>query len=230
MRSRLLCATALTTTILFLVPGISLAQSAYNWTGRYVGASIGVVESTSTETFTYSGTPGLPGSIDLSGSGLAGTLDAGYNLQTGSVVFGLEGDITGLARKDSGLSSGANSITVNGTVDMLLTARGRLGISMDKLLIYGTAGLAAGHGSVNTDFGKGSSDGSAAALLGYAGGLGVEYALNDNMSLKAEGLYYHLGSLTTAGTASSFSSPSVTYSGSYNPSGALFRAGLNIHF
>ena len=44
MRSYLLAATALTSSISFLVPGAAFAQTPYDWSGFYVGLGAGVVD------------------------------------------------------------------------------------------------------------------------------------------------------------------------------------------
>jgi outer membrane immunogenic protein len=235
MRKYLLAATALTTTILFMVPGAATAQStSYDWSGAYVGGSIGVLNAVpgSGVDFTYSGATTLPSHIDLSRLRFSGTIGTGINFQSGSIVYGVEGDITGISDNETGSVDTLVDGYARGTarLDTLLTARARVGVAVDKLLLYGTAGVAAGHASLNTDFGKGSSDTAEGTLLGFTGGLGIEYAATDNVSLKLEGLYYHLGSLTTNGTAKIFATPAITYAGTYNPSGAIIRAGLNLHF
>ena len=75
---------------------------------------------------------------------------AGYNLQSGRVVYGIEvdGSWTGLKKSvstpDAVGISGANLMTFTGRVDWLATARGRLGITMSPTLLYVTGGAAFG--------------------------------------------------------------------------------------
>jgi hypothetical protein len=60
---------------------------AYNWSGWYVGANIGGAWSNSTLTNSNIGTSWTPG-----GNGFIGGGQAGYNVQTGNFLFGVEGD------------------------------------------------------------------------------------------------------------------------------------------
>ncbi len=77
--------------------------------------------------------------------GIAGT-HIGYNWQRGSTVFGIEADA---GFKDS-------------TDDYLASVRGRLGIASQRILLYGTAGVAFTGGNFNAD----------TALVGSNGGNG----------------------------------------------------------
>ena len=64
------------------------------------------------------------------------------------------------------------------SLDYFGTVRGRIGYAFNRFLAYGTGGFA---------YGGGDSD------LGYAAGGGLEYAITDRLSVKAEGLYVNLG-------------------------------------
>jgi outer membrane immunogenic protein len=112
---------------------------------------------------------------------IGGTL--GYNFQPGGPwVWGLEGDLGYFSNSD---------------LKYLGTVRGRIGYAIDRLLPYITGGLAVM-----------SDDGSARA--GWTLGAGLEYALMQNLSIKAEYLY-------------------VDPRGS-ELRGSILRAGLNWHF
>ena len=96
------------------------------------------------EDFTFSSGAG-PLHVDLSGQRFSGTIDAGYSIQNGSLVFGIEGDLTGFTGGEGAdfqnplVASPPNQPRVDGRLDALLTARARVGMSVDQLLIYGTA-------------------------------------------------------------------------------------------
>ena len=76
---------------------------------------------------------------------------AGYNWQQGSWVYGFEGDLSGTGLKSS-MSGGLSSIapvwgdtaSTTAKVDWYGTVRGRAGWTADKVLVYGTGGLAYG--------------------------------------------------------------------------------------
>jgi len=201
----------------------------FTWTGLYAGAIAGGVWSNggnaSTTVFanglpigTISGVPAtladvFPGSnFGSSQSGFIGGGQAGYNYQWGSWVFGVETDFDGttLSRSRSVIGPtfvepffGLNDfLTANGSVklDWLGSTRGRVGYAWDRLLIYGTGGVAYGGASSHLDvfdavdgFGF-SSNGGSSTRTGWTAGGGVEYAFTNNWIIGAEYLYYNLGS------------------------------------
>jgi outer membrane immunogenic protein len=191
---------------------------------------------------------GLPALFALNQAGSVVGVEAGYNRQIGHFVFGLEGDFTRLASPthDAGTSdSGLTTVSIDTSLDAL-TLRGRAGIAVDRLLFFATAGLAVGHTTLDTDlnYADGAKNafahGSAHGLVpGIVIGAGGEYAVNDNVSIKAEGLYYRFAGTTTAtatgsGTTISGGNPVPAgvqpYSATYDPEGFAARVGLNFHF
>src|SRR5450432_2315201 len=64
-----------------------IASPAYDWSGFYLGAHIGGAWSNSTLTDNA-----LGASWNLGGTGFAGGFQAGYNLQAGNLLYGVEGD------------------------------------------------------------------------------------------------------------------------------------------
>ena len=86
----------------------------------------------------------------------------------------------------------------------------------------------AGNSSFNVDAGKGSADATASGVVaGGVVGLGAEYAVNDNISLRAEGKYYHLQSQSAVGDSGKGTDP---YTATYTPRGVVFETGINVHF
>ena len=193
-----------------------------DWSGFYVGivAGGGLMSETTTEhgMSIYGG-----GATDSVFGGLVGGT-VGYNIQTGAAVFGLEADLqtTSLATD----KTFADTVTVNSSSwDWLATVRGRGGIAVDNAMAYVTAGVAA----VSTDYFYGRSDlmtgmyaESSGIEYGFTAGVGVEYALGDNMSVKAEYLYLGLPSRTAA---TDFSEEVDFVS-----SASIARVGLNFRF
>jgi outer membrane immunogenic protein len=127
------------------------------------------------------------------------------------------------------------------------TVRGRLGfLAMPTLLVYGTGGLAYGGANLNVAYatadtsgafgGGGGSTSYANTQVGWTAGGGVEWMVVPNWSVKAEYLYYDLGSvqastvvsaLTPAGDATGFA---YTTTASTRFNGNIVRAGVNYHF
>ncbi len=127
--------------------------------------------------------------FDLNG-GLGG-IQAGYNWQSDSLVFGVEIDGSLMGWADT-VYNCDGSCTSSGTaeIDALASLRGRLGFAIaDRSLLYVTGGLA----YVDGDFDGMCSDACGSVKLNDFGGViggGFEHAIADNVSVRAEGLYY----------------------------------------
>ncbi len=183
------------------------AIAYYNWTGFYAGAVAGYGWGTSN----WDGT-----GINTSPKGwnLGGTL--GYNLQTGSIVWGLETDLAWSNVKGSSSAGGLTFTTENG---WLGTARGRVGYAFDRFLPYFTGGLAYGNVKAKVDpVGLSASK----TKLGWTVGGGLEYAFMGNWTAKAEYLYVDLGRFDTG-----FAAPAVA---NVNFHEHQVRVGLNYKF
>ncbi len=141
----------------------------------------------------------------------------GYNVQVGSFVGGLEADYNYVnLRSRNGLSyseplvfgfTGVVDGQARKTIDSFGTARGRIGyLVTPQIFAYGTGGLAFGDtafsGSVSgrivdptgATFASAGPYGAKRSQfqVGYTAGGGVEYALNPQISVKAEALYVNL--------------------------------------
>ncbi|MCZ8163778.1 MAG: porin family protein [Beijerinckiaceae bacterium] len=225
-----------------------------NWTGAYLGGNIGYAFGSSDIADTI-GTPGfvglipggiVPGQLRLRREGVIGGVQAGYNIQTGSFVLGLETDIQIL---DAGKSASFTGNPVLGTplttsarsrLEYLGTLRGRVGyLATENVLLYVTGGLAYGgvdsRASVNGVLAPALSwNGSKSEVkAGYALGAGAEYRLTANWSIKGEYLYYDLGRQTvrtTPNAAAAAAVPGVVYDARIKTSGQIIRAGLNYAF
>lgn len=121
-----------------------------------------------------------------------GGLQAGYNVQSGQGVFGLEGDFNYLGYKAVGLQGGVDSFGIK-KANWLATLRGRAGITYGQTLFYVTAGAAASDLKYRfsdtcnvAPCGGGLASGSASPRWGWTAGAGFEYALNQNWSVKGE--------------------------------------------
>jgi outer membrane immunogenic protein len=170
----ILC-TALSTGIAHAADAMS--DPAYDWTGFYSGVSVGYSELDGT----YFVDPA--GNTDLKDDAVRfGTL-SGYNFQSDNIVFGVESDTTMGTFKDS------NATVEKIRISFESTLRARLGVSMDRLLPYVTAGAALAQASANDfNFGKDKN-----YQLGFVAGAGLEYAATDNIRLRAEYLYENYG-------------------------------------
>ena len=139
----------------------------YSWMGPYLGFNVGYQWGNVT------GNPTNP-------QGIAGGIQGGYNYQTGQFVFGAETDLQ-LSAADDTFAAWKFSNPWFGTL------RGRAGVALNNVLLYGTGGLA--YGDV-----RASVAGAAEThtLVGWAAGLGIEVGITPNWSAKAEYLYVGL--------------------------------------
>jgi outer membrane immunogenic protein len=226
MKKFLIAATALSGLLAF-AGSASAADLAvpvdpvYDWTGFYLGANggYGWDAGGSTELSTDDDTPTNLGDSstfsrgaigDLDSEGWFGGLQAGYNLQSGMIVFGAEADIqvSDIGDSISGSFSNPNgTVPISGStsldVDWFGTVRGRLGVAFDRLLIYGTGGVA--FGGVDTSLDAIEQGGlalfethldSSSTEVGYVLGGGAEFAFNESWTMKLEYQYIDFGNVS----------------------------------
>ena len=148
-------------------------EETFDWTGFYVGAHVGMLQTHSSETSTVIG---LGPTFDINGFG--GGLFGGFNYQIARFVLGIEADIT-FANFGDNFPQGGERVNV----DDFHSVRGRLGYAVGRALPYITGG------AVWTEL---SSDANAFGSIDYAGytiGAGLEYALTDFLIWRSEYLY-----------------------------------------
>ncbi|HEU6442284.1 MAG TPA: porin family protein [Microvirga sp.] len=132
---------------------IIAAAPIFTWTGFYGGVNAGWGwRSDDDETVVLGGA--VPGTLFFENGddgGFVGGAQIGYNYQIGSFVVGLEADIQ-WADTDNGervrfVPAGVPGTFIPGEFDNNLsdwfgTVRARVGVAFDRVLIYGTGGLA----------------------------------------------------------------------------------------
>jgi outer membrane immunogenic protein len=158
--------------------------SYYNWTGFYAGVNAGYGFGSSTWS--------APAASPKPKGFLAGGT-AGYNWQSGAIVYGVEGDFDWSDVK--GTVACAGLLTCETSSSWLATFRGRVGYAFDRWLPYITGGGA--YGSVKATPGI-AALASSSNQLGWTVGAGLEYAFMGNWSAKLEYLYVDLGSFNAA--------------------------------
>jgi outer membrane immunogenic protein len=215
------------------------AAAVFNWTGFYLGGSVGGGMASLPVTDLDNFAPFLNGPA-LKSTGVVGGVHAGYNWQFApSFLVGIEGDFNWSSFKDSDTTCftgscsdpRSNQLVASSKLDQFATLRARFGLTSDRTLLYVTAGPAWGHIDASltesncvdpscSRFGRVPGQLLAAASdssyhIGIAVGAGVEYALTQNWILRGE--YLHLD----------FSNSDATFSTVPNLSGdpnARFRA------
>jgi outer membrane immunogenic protein len=171
-----------------------VVPESFSWTGGYLGLSAGYGWGDSFVDF-----EGMDYNVDLEPKGFIGGAFAGYNYQfTNNVVFGVEGDamysdmdVSGVLGTFNGYPDPRSLYGVD--IDWTASVRGRLGYAFDRFLPYVTAGVAFAHyDHSETQLAPASES---ATSTGWTVGAGVDYALTDNLFLKAEYRYSDYGSV-----------------------------------
>ena len=185
----------------------------FTWNGFYLGINGGYGWGQSDWTSSVTA-----GSTSPGGGLFGGTI--GFNAQSGAFVFGVEGDVDGSWIRDSnstgtGICAGAGCAI---QTSWFATARGRVGYSFGRALLYLTAGGAFGDVQMMTGGSTATAD-----RAGWTLGGGIEYAILGPWSAKLEYLYADLGT-ATCGSATCGTDTSVTFSDS------IVRVGVNYRF
>lgn len=169
--------------------------SGYNWGGLYVGGFVGMAHGLWTVDFYRNNNHGH---AELGADGFAGGAWVGYNVHSANnVVWGIEADLGRTnAKQMNNIFDNDTSLTQYG---MIGSVRGRLGIAMDRLMVYGTAGIA--FATITNDIQKGRNAGEEIVWddqqeVGYAVGAGLEYAFSDRWRGRAEYIYSNFGSVS----------------------------------
>jgi outer membrane immunogenic protein len=201
-------------------------QPGHSWEGFYVGGSAGLSRGDFIHTFTQIETTGQFSStqIDKKEDEIDGAVygaHIGYNWQFGKIA-GING--TNLHSSTDVFSNGATADT---DLDIYATAVARLGYAEDSRLFYGFGGFAwasienSAKGVFHLDELVGSAE-----HLGWTVGAGVEYALNDRISLWAEYSHVDLGEETGWSTTATFG-PTVTDSHKIDLDFDVVKVGVN---
>ncbi len=174
-------------------PQPTYSDIAREWSGFYLGGSLGYGFGESRQQLDRGNNHGYD---EVSPDGFAGSMTAGYNFVVGSgLVAGIEADvgIMNLSDDDKAVFDAHGWKSQFGP--LWGTVRGRLGYLFgDSMLLYGTAGLAfmeTDNWTVGNNWNESSWDGK--MRTGWVIGAGVEYALTDAWSAKAEYLYMDFG-------------------------------------
>jgi outer membrane immunogenic protein len=232
----------------------------FSWTGFYIGGNAGydwkevginsnfscpaggcaVTNPTNLANITAAS------SGSVSAHGFTGGVQAGYNWQVNSTVFGIETDFDAFKLKGS-RSAAVPSVTTTSIfhpstsidTDWLYTLRGRLGwAAVPTVLLYATGGLAVTDAKINNSYTTTNNPADTAAgassssktLAGWTVGGGVEWSFAQNWTVKGEYLYVDFGSISTSANVNlALNNPNL-FSTSADFKANIVRAGLNYKF
>ena len=200
---------------------------AVSWTGLYAGVSVGAARDRANGTSDFldpsSAAPGKanPQSNSFTKTSFAGGAYVGYNWQVfPNIVVGFENDWTWMKSsysfcRQTDTTSAACSdtgdgfLTIGSKLDWMATSRGRIGVTFNDVLIYGTGGLAVGEFRTSLNMQclqNGCGANSTTKLnqtatftdyrLGWVAGGGIEYLLAARWLLRAEYLHADFGNVT----------------------------------
>lgn len=215
-------------------PALHTPVPAPSWTGFHIGINAGGFTSRDTSDFLFNGGFAL-GAAPNRISGPFGGVQAGYDWQTGQLVFGVEADFQfaggdgTLAASSPCLCDGLVAARFSQNLAWFGTARARIGYGTENWLAYVTGGYAAA---------KVETDAMASAVVatahagwsmihsGWALGGGLEVLLAPNWSARVEGLHMRFSESHKSWTPL----PGATITDSSHLRVNLVRAGVNYRF
>ncbi len=158
------------------------AVQGFDWSGFYVGASVGWAEMDPQST--------KPNLLQPKSEGIETGLHAGYDLRFGYVLAGVVGEIS--ASDTEAATSCANPLfRCSAESDWTASLRARAGVPIGRFLGYVTGGLAwmdySGSTSIVT---TGQTFEDSKTLSGWTAGGGIDFAVTDRLVSGVEVLYY----------------------------------------
>jgi outer membrane immunogenic protein len=214
------------------------APIPFTWSGFYIGANVGAVwgRSSATDDPTKSSElwigSGTVGSVDANSTGIIGGLQLGYNWQFASLVVGLEGDISFSSLDHTSpvtTSPGGGVDSYRSRLSALGTIRGRVGWAFDRLLVYGTGGVA--FASLKDEYFDppsviGFTTSPSSGVTGWTAGGGIEYAFTDHWTVRGE--YLHVEFPDRSAGVLPFIRTAYTFT--FKDSLDIARVGINYKF
>jgi opacity protein-like surface antigen len=166
--------------------------ATYNWAGLYVGGHVGAG-------FSYRNWTLGDGAVSEAGDAVMIGGQIGFNHQVGKWMIGIESDASwGNLKGETVCPDGINSCWTRQT--WLGTVTGRIGYAFDPALFY----LKGGAAFTRADYFKTApipstlDERGSGARNGWTAGVGMDYALGNNWSLRLEYDYLDFGSRTFA--------------------------------
>jgi outer membrane immunogenic protein len=222
----------------------------YDWGGGYIGINGGYAFGQSQ----WGADPLNPSGLSSTGNfnvngGMVG-VTAGISGQWGAWVLGAEGDFDWQGLKGTSNSpyctslitssaatlppAGAAGLSCKTASTWLGTFRGRFGYAWDRVLVFGTAGVA----GANVQTGLTTLPLQTNFDVGWTAGAGVEWAFADHWTFKAEYLFVGLGNVscnhgyscgydTAAFTVGSTTTPAANSNSTVKLNENLIRVGVN---
>lgn len=198
----------------------TVTPPAFDWSGLYVGAHAGYSEMRP-----HYSEPDFPlaGLNPTMRGGLFG-IYTGFNHQAGRVVLGIDADVGfGSVKRDNDRGNPGNGYTAFKS-DVAAHVRARAGYAIGRALPYVAGGLALANVTVR-DTDPGCSR-RTTTRVGWTIGGGLDYAVTDNLVVRAEFLHDRYGRSTGTIHCANFG----TYTVTSRPTANTARLGLSLKF
>jgi outer membrane immunogenic protein len=186
--------------------------AVYDWSGMYIGGVVGGAWGTNdiSDPGLLSALIGVPAVQSVNPSAFIGGIEGGSRYQFAKLVVGWEGDITWGNLNGTSTTAFTSPVVPGVTISRSITADTKwtatatstVGVAHNNWLLYGKAGVAWENVSYTDNwsaggiglFGGTGSD----SRVGWTVGTGVEWAVWNNWSVKAEYDYLDFGTKTIA--------------------------------
>ena len=201
-------------------PAPPVAAPYFDWTGGYVGVFGGYGWGDARASSAYNSDSEDFYNIDdqsysLDPDGFFAGLTAGYNMDFGGFVLGVEGELGYLGLDGSAIdpnNAPDQDTRTRFEADFYGALYARAGAAFDRVLIYGKGGVAFLNADARTvddcigiDIGCGTETLTMTGddtMVGWMVGAGIEWALTESLSVKGEYAYFDFGDIRTSGEAS----------------------------
>lgn len=184
---------------------------AWNWAGFYIGINAGVAWNHAR--FTDVGDPTCCGWTQNAlnttfwspnKAGFAAGGQAGFNLQTGSFVYGVEVDANWVDGRTTATVPTVffpTTLTATTKLEWMASARARAGfLVLPNTLLYATGGAAFAHFKDSwSTTGPAATFSSSKTRVGWVAGGGIEHMFARNWTARIEAFYADFGSWTVVG-------------------------------
>ncbi len=171
----------------------------------------------------------------LKPSGATGGGQIGYNQQIGQWLLGVEADINAIDADTRRVGGRIPTTSIRGfsqaaDLSWMATLRARMGLAVDRALIYATGGVALGGWDANMHMTSGGVDAvfhNSSTEGGWVVGGGLEYALSPKWTLKAEYLFADFGQAKGASIFPPPNNPNFIQSHGVDLTTQIARVGVN---
>lgn len=205
----------------FHPPPVPVLEPGHDWSGLHIGASAGAgwgdfairetgISAPSASTLAAGFAPGLALERRLEANGFLGGAQIGVSAQRGAFVLGLEADLgwADLDRRANAVAStgfaslpGPSFAPVRAGLDLLGTVRARAGVAFERVLVYGTGGVATARvagtalEAATAIPSPALAAGDRRTHVGWTAGAGIEAMITPKLSARLEYLYADVSAL-----------------------------------